>query len=175
MKKNTRPIWVPRCRQPLITRGSTARDSSHDGSLLLMAMFDSHGGILSSLSSFCFACKWMVKWSPSQLVLSDAQINICSDKTCINLSSYPHHSSPSSLPLPPPYPYFPPTCTYSKNEREQFSSVEQPQYFKMDPMWREGRTNTHLHTHMHTGSFVPSVVGPVSLWRCHSHPLIAVL
>lgn len=90
---------------------------------------------------FCFACKWMVKWSLSQLVLSDALINICSDKTCINLHSYPHHSRS------PPYSYFPPRCTYSKNEREQFSSVEQPQYFKMDPMWREGRTHTRTLTH----------------------------
>lgn len=143
MKKNTRPIWVPRCRQPLITRGSKARDSSHDGSLLLMAMFDSHGGILSSLSSFCFACKWMVKWSPSQLVLSDAQINICSDKTCINLSSYPHHSS-----SPPPIPLLSPphalTVRMKGSNFHQSSSRSILRWIRCGG--KEGRTHTCTHT-----------------------------
>lgn len=57
----------------------------------------------------------------------------------------------------------PTRCSYSKNEREQFSSVAQPQYFKMDPMWREGRTHTYIHTHKHAHRLLCSLSGRASV------------
>lgn len=167
----------------------TAFDNSRISGLwrpmLLMAVCTSNGGIWSSLSSFCFPSKWKVKRYPCQLALLDALINTHCDKTCIDLALLPTSSQHAafSSPLPPSLPsppHSPTPSPYAFTVRMKGSNFHQQSSRSILRCGgKGGRTHTlsHTHTHfiLHTGSFVPVVTGPVSLWWCHSHPLITVL